>query len=487
LVLVSIVNMLSAQQSYELFNSSSEYFFLASISNTSGYQVNIKGLKPDSVKISGTDTVYYHYRILDHDTGNFNCTNIKHPSWLGTITKRRMNGDNIFFNAGHDTIVVKTQASVGNTWKWYSYSNGNYILATVISKQYGAIYDGSFDTVKTIALQTYNASNSPIANIHNGRTIRISKTHGLLKFHDIYYFPIDTSTYSRFNGKRLTYGDIYNYNVGDIFQNLQSHEQHPYIRTDVYTTYTILNKRFVGLDTVVYTRSVKKQTEVTDYTTNINPVTYTISPTVVDSVQYIHLRQRIIDQMPQQYTPNNPMCYDNPNYSYEMIAPYLNCYDLQMTLYPCAMAYIQNDSCLNAPSVSCPPPIYSSVFINGFGSYVRQFESGTSVNFTNEYLVYFVKNGITCGNEIITGINNPTYSGGMIISPNPATNELTVSCFSCHGKYEISIFDLNGRCLLKTNSAESTSINLQHFDEGVYYVEVKQADGQAIRQKMIKY
>ena len=100
LVLVSIVNVLSAQQSYELFNSSSEYFFLTSFNNTSAYQVNIKGLKPDSVKISGTDTVYYHYRVLDHDTSNFNCTNIKHPSWLGTITKRRMNGDNIFFNAG---------------------------------------------------------------------------------------------------------------------------------------------------------------------------------------------------------------------------------------------------------------------------------------------------------------------------------------------------------------------------------------------------
>lgn len=179
------------------------------------FNYNLNGLNfitnviwTDSVKDQGGDSVFYLNRIV---TGCDTCYSFykwsEQPDFLKTRMIRYAGGVYNFRDPG--SIVIKTFAKTGDTWLYDTLGN---VQAQLISETVEPIF-GTNDSVKEILLST-------------GYSIRLSKNHGLLQF------PTGEGSYIYFlegiegrNAGQLVpkFKEIYNFNVGDIFQYSGKH------------------------------------------------------------------------------------------------------------------------------------------------------------------------------------------------------------------------------------------------------------------------
>ena len=78
------------------------------------YQVNFykqAGISIDSFVISGSDTLYYHYRVIDYNPFH-GCVEPYDTSFLGIYSIRTSISDEDFFNQNGDTILFKNNSTV---------------------------------------------------------------------------------------------------------------------------------------------------------------------------------------------------------------------------------------------------------------------------------------------------------------------------------------------------------------------------------------
>ncbi|MCE3228633.1 MAG: C-terminal target protein [Bacteroidetes bacterium] len=490
LLFILLVIVLNAQTPYELFNSNSEFFF-----NQQNLSAPLVGLRPDSVKTSGTDSVYYHYRILGYSTSTNTCFSAKTVSWLGIKTRRKTNNDYVFYNADGDSLLVKSSASLNVPWLFYTYPNGDYIEANVNLKQYESTFDGMSDTVKTIVFQTYNSLNNPISNPFNSVTYKISKTQGIIKFGDIYKFPSTIATTSRCFGKRLTNGEIFDVNVGDTIisysngNNGQGGAGATYFKQ--YKTTIILTKTTPSVNTVVYTASVTTQGEnAVVQTTTVSPgftavVTYPFS----SGIQTITINNASVvpySQMPGQFVNYGS---GSNNWGHEMNFYFnpqtgnKNCDFIFETSQNCVQAAGNNDTCMS-PGVSC----------NNNQRYNRYFKLGTydfqiatpvnPLNYQNDP-VYYSTSGFKCGSfpETHLGIKKNTIFSTVKIYPNPVKDQLNIENEGKLNVSEIKITDVTGKQIF--SSGNVSVINTSFLEGGVYFLFIKTDKGEIVK-KIIK-
>jgi hypothetical protein len=82
-----------------------------------------------------------------------------------------------------------------------------------------------------------------------------------------------------------------------------------------------------------------------------------------------------------------------------------------------------------------------------------------------------------------------TPSSDVILSPNPAKNEVNIRYKSNISLIDIEIYDIAGRMVLKTNSApldNSFSVNITSLEKGIYNVVMKDAEKTVFVKKMVK-
>jgi len=181
----------------------------------------IVGFKIDSVKFDG-DSILYPFKNIQQLEDN--CFTPDGASWLGN--KIRINKSwNYFFNELNDTIKIKTDATLRQSWILYKRDN-LLIDATVYFHDTMTVF-GVLDSVKTIELQAYG---SEISNFAHG-ILLLSKHFGLIKTYNFVVFP-DYDTHYFFNNKlelhtlvgltnpsagvqNLKWFDIHDFQVGD--------------------------------------------------------------------------------------------------------------------------------------------------------------------------------------------------------------------------------------------------------------------------------
>jgi len=72
-----------------------------------------------------------------------------------------------------------------------------------------------------------------------------------------------------------------------------------------------------------------------------------------------------------------------------------------------------------------------------------------------------------------TGIDNINDNSNINIYPNPATNKVEVKGLMFDGAYELRIFDVMGKEVLKTNViGEKSIIDVTNIKNGIYYVQI---------------
>jgi uncharacterized repeat protein (TIGR03803 family) len=87
--------------------------------------------------------------------------------------------------------------------------------------------------------------------------------------------------------------------------------------------------------------------------------------------------------------------------------------------------------------------------------------------------------------DLTTGIT-PLTADAFSVSPNPASEEINITVRK-ESHYHIQLFNVTGEILFSAESYSAQSnIDVSHLPKGIYFVEVKAANGKTVNKKIVK-
>ena len=183
-LLFFIASLAAFSQNYHLLNSGQTAYYQLDNSYYPNFSIICDdcyfGASVDSFEMIGNDKIVYHknaVRYVNSYPGP--CFEVADTSWLGLKTIIKPNGDYLFFSTVGDTILVKSQANLGDTWRFLTLSSGNYVEATISSIQQKSIY-GVLDNVKRLSFTLFN-SNGTVIPLISYLEMEFSENYGMIK------------------------------------------------------------------------------------------------------------------------------------------------------------------------------------------------------------------------------------------------------------------------------------------------------------------
>ncbi len=394
-------------------------------------------------------------------------------SWLGERVVKTIEGDFIFDNYWGNNVTIKTNVPVGSSWVLYSDSGSVYYQAQMLTTDTMSVL-GVVDSVKRILITAHDSMGIVVTDPLDSFQIILSKNYGFVQVLDLYTFPYhkvdsvyqsgldffldfstwpynyassggnppsrDISIYKIINFINPNDAQLYNWNVGDIYE------------------YSYEEGTFYGLypPTMVY---------------------YTLD-TIVNKVITGHTTTYAINESSFQYSPPSQVHYANSysvndtNYSLlsrDYMPEERTYYSLSMPIY-----YFPDDTqwCVQSPAY------YFSSTWGGIRTYyklglslVTVFSASPNPDYYYDRLIYYNR-GSNCGGIVWpVGINAPDKLQLLQIFPNPATNKLTISGSQPIGGVEI--FNMVGQKMLSAQILlQNTELDISQFPPGVYLVRI---------------
>jgi hypothetical protein len=170
----------------------------------------------------------------------FHYVALNEPGRFGEKVIKSASGDYKFISHCGDTIVLKSKASVNQSWLFAPLNNGRYLEAKVLSIQAGSVF-GAIDSVKTIEIIAKDSLGQIMTSDQwNGKTFQLSKQHGLLSAPafrivncsgNAYMYISDNLIYHLVSYKKnnqwlgkpdVKLDEIFNLQIGDVFHFGQS-------------------------------------------------------------------------------------------------------------------------------------------------------------------------------------------------------------------------------------------------------------------------
>ena len=187
----------------------------------------IMAFRQDSIWSPGNnDTIFISYRTIRPFFIN-GCYDTTNGSILGRRIYKKQDGTFYFFNWNHDTLTIKAQAAINETWKFCNLTGGSRIDAQITDISQDTVL-GLADQVKVISFQAKDLNGNNISHFLNQKTIKLSQHYGISQTYDLYYMPdiqtndasvyyIAGKTIPSLGIQNLTWKDVYNFDVGDEF------------------------------------------------------------------------------------------------------------------------------------------------------------------------------------------------------------------------------------------------------------------------------
>lgn len=445
----------------------------------------VKAIRIDSLSTIGTDTIFYNFFSIQTVDSSFYCFNAKGPSWIGKQIIKKENGDFIFFNYHNDSIIIKTQAVVSESWKCFSYINGDYIEAYVNAISTISLL-GVTDTIKTIFFQYKDSLGTPVSNAINNKKLRLSKSHGLIEIAEFYIFPNIAGTFNIFSGpnlqgkKNLISSEIYDYDINDEFlvESSYSYYDGQYHESTETSLIKILNKYVISTDTITY---IWERCEKDEVRLDANVQTSYYHDTIVWTFIFTNPEYKYLDHLPEETilsTNNGASCitmdFSINNRLEKLGSPYLDEY--------CFIS----DSCWNYMNFNgCV--IIDGSYIEGCGGPYYECTYGISHDYNR--LKYYKKGNEVWGNpincETILSINefNPEDNISVELYPNPVSTNITI-VVPVQSIIEIS--NIEGQIIKKAIlDSGKTSIDVGDLSSGIYILKAT-TDKEIITKKIIK-
>jgi hypothetical protein len=495
-------------QNYQCLQSGVKHYF----TNSNGY---LRGIRIDSVQTSGSDVIYYPFhtpRGNYYTSGPTVMLDSNGGSWLGKKVVRHADGTFLFDNLWHDTIIIKTQANVGDSWIFYGDTTPLYYQANVTETDTMTI-SGSIDSIKRILITAHNSMGIVSTDPANNFEIILSKNNGFAKIFDLFTFPyhntdtvythfidffldyiipntgplIPTEANSIFTLTQLinpTFEQLYQWNVGDIYEYATCDDYFEH-----YGTSCMPVEHYV-MDSIAV---------VTTTTSNVNYnfngwISNYISPWPVSTMYpsygpfiYSNLHKSgvlsydstlLIDTnlMPEEFHQSTIYYYFPNDTSYCTISPL---YELQSNHELSGAQYIPPFESYNAPS------IYKSPL--GLLSSLSAYQDGGGIVYAQK-LIYYNRSGSECGSILIppTSVKDiNTDAHKIALFPSPAANDLTIRTTNTL-PYTITIQNMIGQTVTtKHTTKEQETINVSNLPAGVYNVSITDESGNRYNDKVV--
>lgn len=290
------------------------------------------------------------------------------------------------------------------------------------------------------------------------------KTKALFLLIAVYFF----SPYAK---AQLTNGQVYNFDIGDVFQTEFHHEniQFPYAGfTECITTKNILDKQLSASgDSLFYT------IHVTSY---------------VDSGCYVICSQ-----------PYGTLVHFYYNYDSTYVQSYTNL-DQEVTFPSHPNSYLAVDT---IKYNTCNDTMWYKLFYNTYSSseyeaanwyvmgaggvYYDIIEDSDHTHWKWNKLIYYKKGSVECGTMYQVGIRSEELlSDRLSLFPNPTNGSQTIKIQSNAQIEQIKIGDCLGKEIktLKVSDKE-IEVDITPYANGVYFVEIISEGGRAIKKVVL--
>ena len=478
-------------QNYQCITADAYYLFL----DGSSYN----GFAVDSINIEGTDNIYHitkqirevYSEYFTHYGANF----------IGHTATEKANGDFIFYNTENEEILIKSLASLNETWTCYTYPNGNYIEAFVFAHDTLTFLDIT-DSVKTIHFITKNTEHAIIENGTDTMQLQLSKQHGFVELVKFYVFPDKNSVryyYSIHSGeptetctklllagksnpqigmKNVTYSEAFDYEVGDEF--------HYY-----YYTVSFSNYRSTTRKSIYTVTGIDENEDFLSYAFDICEYEGTLYSPYNSSEEYSS----------KHYHKTNTLII-NRDASFDMLYKqvilvnryYLNsCSYVEIngrigkSLYNISIKPI-NDSIWCLSNIAEYSPLSSNIY-EGLGKIYYYHHDPCHFWEEKKNLVYYKKGNEQWGTPYdceTLSISDYNQNNSINIYPNPANFQVIIQ----NNRQlidEIGIFDLTSKLIKKIHSIDNhkIEINIADLNLGFYLLKIKSGE-QILNGKFIK-
>lgn len=494
-----------AAQDYQCLQPGRKHYF----TNSSGY---LRGIRIDSVAAVGATTVYYPYHTPrgyygPAMSGGPDTLDSTGGSWLGKKVYQVADGTFLFDNIWQDTIVVKTKAGLGDSWRFYDDGSSYYYQAKVVSVDTVSVY-GAVDSVKYISITPYDSAGIVYSDSLINFRIGLSKNHGFVEVFDLHTFPYhapDSSyrqgldyyldlvimsaigggyaplysngAFKLANWVNPAMNQLYDWNVGDVFENsvcvnlYQSSCFNPYR----YYFDSIVNRTTVSGGTLydyigwMATQYIPPFFYVKDY-----GYAYKILPT---SGTILVPNRLFIDSnlMPEEflqpdmvvYHPGDTSCGGGTHYSLIETEVKRSKYQFFFEWTGIKREYKMG---------------------RGLKRYYFEIFGGPSwVEDTT--LIYSRKSGVPCGSRYkpldITATSEVHVAAAFSISPNPVSDVLTIRMPSSSST-TIKLINVLGATMLTIPTAgPEAQLQVSELPPGMYYLVVADVGGNTWKDKVV--
>ena len=507
----------SVAQDYSCFRPDRKNYFI----NGNSY---VRGIRIDSFRVAGTDTVFYPYRtsrISNYLPGGATVDTLG-GSWLGRNVVKQQDGTFVFDNIW-DTVFIKAHAHTGDSWIFFNDTTDISYVATVTAEDTMTVA-GTLDSVKTI---TITADSGGLVNAFdpvNNFQIIVSKNNGFVQVFDLCTFPYH---YPHFVGRGRYYGgthEIRNFdyyldvvlgNLGTCdlgctdnlpdtvnsvfhlfpFHNPQLREIYDYSVGDVYESYfTSYNTSGPGfayekytLDTVTSKTTSpfsvsyggSEYTMVTTFETSspgIKTVTRTSSPFIASGDTSL-----LIYGMPEEWNRGFLLYYflsDNRFAACESRPSYK----------------VEDDfrgSGFGYTGIAYLPSERYRIYTPGLGISASYDFNATSMVTQQQSYSFYHKDTVSCGafvNAITAGIAGIKTDNVITISPIPASDHFEIRTDKplTSGSI-ISVFDISGKRVLQLSADFQSLIRISTsaWPTGVYLVIIQDSSGFVKKEKIV--
>ncbi len=463
LVLISIQ---AFSQNYKLFKPDSRkvYAQLPALDST----FNIKF---DSVSFNGIDSVYHFYKDVGDEWingqgcpfwGSDYCNPQDKPNWLGNSVLFNESYEYKFINLANDTLYLSFPLLQGSSIYFFEDETQRFSI-TYEGKDTTSIL-GILDTIKNYRINHFNPVGDTIQSAINNHMIMVGKTLGLIQFFQVDKFPgtlkplclignispniglyqiTDEMVYDFQPGDEVQYYDRYS-NVGGPPENNYTRYIKYYFLERIDTTVTI---KYKVASEIFYVGSTNME---------------------IDTFYLSYQRNHVIATVPFDYPNQSGFLYTKRLYKKNYCGSYFWTYYIA----PQYMTYCELENCWGRYDIPGPPPNKETTYVLGLGLYIRKegIVYPPPVGYSMYYnVIYFKKNGIECGDEIIVGQiehKNPEIS--LNISPNPALSSITITV-SENTSGQITFYNLEGQELVHFDMKEQKiNIDVTNFKSGVY-------------------
>ena len=511
-------------QNYQCLQSGVKHYF----TNADGY---LRGIRIDSVRTSGSDTIYYPYHT--QRTPGYLSTIIPPigdtagSSWLGKNVIERPDGIFIFNNMW-DTVFIKSHAHLGDSWMFFNDTTQLYYIATVSFVDTMSIL-GYVDSIKTISITAYKSGVVDSIDPVNNFQIILSKNNGFIQVFDLYNFPYhepDSNSYdflaghisTRFDDFYLdellgdlgscdlgcypfdkladttnsifhlisihdpTMMEVYDFAPGDVYE---SYNSGPSLGTSYYPYGVIILDSIISKTVTTYNVSYTVQ----EHRKNLAPVYDSYGHMIGDTATYVSYTVvwnfdtttllNLNNKMPEEYGVGYIMHYfpfdtslcNNPA-KYQLDQNYQN------------IRYLYNGT-------ADLPTYFTQDYSMGYGftslNAVDHPDLSPEFDEIRKY-IYIYKNGSPCLGEFTpatAGINSISLRNDLQIFPNPANNELTIKTSSTL-TYTITIHNIIGREVYSLHTTlQQQTINTTELPEGLYNVTITDESGYRYNNKIV--